>query len=132
MRNDGNAGLGAVLRAQLEAYVDLVNLADDRSYLEHFDAADLKQLESIYSVAVAGNTWLVGVSESPLFPKARDYVEQQRRALAERGIAPLRIYREFERAGARELYDGVYANQRSDATAMGPRSFPVTLNRLAI
>ena len=114
-RSDGNAGLGAVLRAQLEVYVDLVNLADDRSYLECIEAADLKQLQSIYAAAADGNAWIVGITESPLFSGARVDVERQLRALAEKGIRPLRIHEKFERAGVRELYDGVYAMLCTDA-----------------
>lgn len=114
-RSNGNAGLGAVLRAELEVYVDLVNLANDRSYVEFIDAAALKQLQSIYAAAVDGNAWIVGITESPLFSSARDDVERQLRALAEKRIRPLRIRKKFERAGLRELYDGVYAMLCTDA-----------------
>lgn len=114
-RSDGNAGLGAVLRAQLEVYIDLVNLADDRSYLEFIDAADLKQLQSIYTAAADGNAYVFRITESPLFTSTRDDVERQRRALTEKGIRPLRIHQKFERAGERALYDGVYAMLCTDA-----------------
>lgn len=114
-RSDGSAGLGAVLRAQLEVYVDLVNLADDRSYLEFIDAANLKQLQSIYSAAADGNAWIVEITESPLFSSTRDDVERQLKELDTKGIRPLRIHQKFERAGLSELYDGVYAMLCTDA-----------------
>ncbi|MCL2438781.1 MAG: DUF5677 domain-containing protein [Coriobacteriia bacterium] len=107
-KNNGNAGLGAVLRVQLEAYIDLANLAEDPSYLEYIRAANLDRQKRIYSKAAAGNTFICEIAKSPDFTDIQDSTIQQLSVLTEKGVKPLSVIEKFKRANVEEVYDGVY------------------------
>jgi len=107
--HDGYTGLGSVLRTQLEAYVDFVNLVQDRSYGRHMDAADAKQLRTIYRRAVeSDNPYLLGVREHEAFGDMVKQLDEELQLLKVEGIESLGIEQRFSMAGMTDLYDGVY------------------------
>lgn len=98
-----NAGVEAILRACLEAHVDLLNLAKDDDYKDQMAAAYHEQWIPICKDAVVGmNPFLAGMQADA--PKALAEHEAELKRLGK----PLKVRDRFEKANLRDLYYSIY------------------------
>jgi hypothetical protein len=106
---DGYAGLGSVFRTLLETYVDFAILVDDRSYGRVMDAEDAHQMRKIYRRAQeTDNPYLLPLRSHPKFAEEVARLDAEIEGFKNAGVKRIGIEQRFHRAGASELYDGLY------------------------
>ncbi len=106
---DSSIGTPILLRSQLEAFVDFTNLASDRKYGYHMDAANLSEWNKILREAQTGeNPYLQGFSEKIDLDQLLTDQEAQLEKLKSEGYPPLNIFQKFERSGQTQEYKSFY------------------------
>ncbi|WP_168350128.1 DUF5677 domain-containing protein [Rhizobium leguminosarum] len=103
------AGVEAIFRSTLEAYIDLVNLIKDDAFLDHMKASHSDQWIKLAKEAMnGGNDFLATFSRTPENKQILADHESDIKAFKERGIHPLTVKQRFERAGKGDMYTSVY------------------------
>ncbi len=104
-----HATLDIILRSTLEAYVDLANLCNDKSYFDHMKAAYHKQWIKLAKHGVAGgNPYLKSYEENPA---ALELLKQHEAALDHLAATPpLSVFDCFRRADMEAVYRSVYSS----------------------
>lgn len=105
-------GTPIVLRAMLEAYVDLSNLVTDEKYLHRMSAAWQRQRLRLAKAAYergANNPYLVSLTQQQELATVIEDIQADLRRLSKEGSGELTIQQRFERAGEQDRYDSVYA-----------------------
>jgi hypothetical protein len=96
-----------LLRPMYEALVDLDNLLHDASYVEHIEAANLKQVLKLLTSANNHNPLLQGFTDDT--PAASQAMTARFAELSAAGKRPLRIEERCRRAGRAQEYQSLYA-----------------------
>ncbi|MEX2693860.1 DUF5677 domain-containing protein [Rhizobium mongolense] len=106
-RSGQHVTLDIILRATLEAFVDLENLCSDDTYLNHMKASFHEQWIKLAQHGVAGgNPFLQGFENNP---EAAALLAQHRVDLDALSLTPpLSVYERFCRAGMEDIYRSVY------------------------
>lgn len=109
VENDSSIGIPILLRSQLEAFLDFINLANDRSYGYYIDAAHLKEWIKILEEAkLTTNPYLAEISS---LPNLDELLEDQRAKfldLKRKGYGPLKQYEKFDKSTLTQTYTSVY------------------------
>lgn len=106
---DSPIGVPILLRSQLEAFVDFTNLAADRKYGYHMDAAHLNEWRKVLKEAkTSANPYLKDMSEFKDLDSALADYERQLAELASKGYRPLKQAEKFERSGQAQEYRSFY------------------------
>lgn len=114
--NSRFAGVTAIVRSALDAFVDIKNLLSEPEYWRHLDAADSIEWKKVLEAAsVPGNDYLVGLSGSPRFPANRQKVAAKVAAYAKAGIAKLSPEERFEKAKLTAEYQALYSMLSADS-----------------
>ena len=101
-------GIPILLRSMYEAFVDLENLVRDASYVDHIDAANLKQFEKLVAAAKRGNPRLAGLEKRWKLVEMLDSFRAQQIALKQTGKSALRIEDKCRLAGRETEYESIY------------------------
>ncbi|WP_049733861.1 DUF5677 domain-containing protein [Rhizobium ecuadorense] len=106
-RSGQHVTLDIILRATLEAFVDIENLCRDDTYLNHMKASFHEQWIKLAQHGVAGgNPFLQGFTNNP---EAASLLAQHRVDLDALSLTPpLNVYERFRRAGMEDIYRSVY------------------------
>lgn len=115
-----SAGVPILLRAILEAYVDLSNLAGDRKYGRHLRAAELSDWITIAKASTATNPYLASIGTRSKTRQSLKQWEEELRCLAGKNIKPLRPPAKFGRANLGQLYESYYRMLCWDAHSTFP------------
>jgi len=105
------SGVPVLLRAQLEAYVDLRNLCDGVDYLNFMHAAYLAQKQKLLKAAFLrgkDNQYLKDLANSPDLKSGYEKVSIEIAELKKEGYKKLEVAERFEKANVSNLYDSVY------------------------
>ncbi len=106
-------GTPVLLRAMLEAYVDLSNLVTDDKYLHRMSAAWQKQRLRLAKAAYergANNPYLASITEDRELAMVIKEIQADLRRRSKEGVGELTIQARFELAGEQDRYDSVYAH----------------------
>ncbi|EUC00740.1 hypothetical protein PMI07_004026 [Rhizobium sp. CF080] len=108
-RGEANATLNIILRATLEAYVDLVNLCGDVTYLGHMKASFHEQWIILGRHGLAGGSpFLQSFRDNP---EAAALLQQHKDDLAALAATPsLNAFDRFRKAGMENTYRSIYNN----------------------
>lgn len=110
------AGVPILLRAILEAYIDLVNLVSNAQYGYHLEAAYLKEWLKLLVEAQGGkNEYLRELSESPNLSDQITRWREEQRKLKIKGYHTLSIEDKFRKAGMEKAYRSLYNSLCCDA-----------------
>jgi hypothetical protein len=110
------AGVAAVVRSALDAFVDIKNLLSDPEYWRSLEAADSYEWKKIMeSASVPGNAFLDGLRIDPKFPEYRSMISQNVANAAARGNTKLSPEERFEKANLRAEYKSLYPMLSADA-----------------
>lgn len=102
-----HATLDIILRSTLEAFVDLVNLCRDDTYLGHMQASFHEQWIKLAEQGVAaGNPFLKDFHNDPKAAAQLDEHKADLAALSD--TPPLSVYERFRRVGMEDAYRSVY------------------------
>jgi hypothetical protein len=99
--------ISVLLRPMYEALVDLDNLLHDASYVEHVEAANLKQILKLLSAAGDNNPLLQGFTDDT--PAISQTMVARLAELKAAGKGPLGIEARCRRAGRLDEYESLYA-----------------------
>jgi hypothetical protein len=111
-RRDSACGF-ILLRSLLEAYVDLLNVANDPAYVEFMFAAMLDQQQYLLEAVLEKSSQspflaeLAGSKESAF---QLEWVRSKLKELEGRQVKPLKVRQRFERAGQLSYYQGPYSH----------------------
>ena len=97
-----------LLRASIEAYVDLTNLVADEHYMECLEAAYLKEWTRLLTHAAAGNPYLKNLRAADFFETMRERWGARAVELREQGVRAKQWSEKFEAAGMRGEYEAIY------------------------
>lgn len=100
-------GIPILLRPMYEALVDLDNLLRNASYVEHLEAANLKQMLKLLSALSRNNPLLEGFSDET--PEQSQAMAVRYEALKAARKRPLTIEERCRRVGRLEEYETLYA-----------------------
>ena len=95
-------------RSMLEAYIDLVNLADDKSYGYNMDASYLHEWLRLVKATSENNPFLEGVSDVDGYPEQIARWETELAKLKKNGFGKLNNFERFEKAGNINEYRSIY------------------------
>lgn len=108
------AGVGIILRAPLEAYIDLINLANDRDYIKQMAAKYHNEWLRLAENGIEGGNPYLAYFENN--PEAAAMVEERRKQLAELGVSKvLSVYDRFAMAGMANEYRSIYNSLCSES-----------------
>ncbi|MEO5322843.1 DUF5677 domain-containing protein [Mesorhizobium sp. CC13] len=124
------AGVSAIFRSMLEAYVDLKNLANDSGYVGHLNAKYHEQwLKLMKEGHDNNNAFLAGLKDVPEFEKRMKSEREKLEALKASGRGPLTIFDKFKKAGVENVYRSYYnmlcADAHNDVRALVDRHLEV-------
>ena len=108
---NGDAGIGVpiILRSLLEAFLDLNNLVETKSYGYHLDAGHWKEWIKILQEAKLGqNPYLEEISKSPDLDQMLAEFTSKLNELTKKGIKPLKQFEKFERCSLTAEYLSIY------------------------
>lgn len=108
-------GSRTLTRMALEALVDLTNLMNDESYLQHLEANNLKEWLKTFEVANEGNDFYKALADVPELAEQIEIHQAEFDALREKGIRPLKAFERFEKANMVDVYKAVYHQLCSDS-----------------
>ncbi len=98
-----------LLRSQLEAFVDFVNLVEERKYGYHMDAAHLYQWQEVLREAkTTTNPYLKEISEYENLDSALADCESRLAELEKDGFSQLKVKARFSRSGLAQEYRSFY------------------------
>jgi len=107
--DDSSIGTPILLRSQLEAFVDFTNLAADRKYGYHMDAANISEwIKILREAQTQENPYLNGFSEEVDLGQLLIEQGEQLEKLKKDGHLPLSIFQKFERSGQIQEYKSFY------------------------
>ncbi len=110
------AGVPILLRAILEAYVDLLNLIRDRKYGYQLHFSYIKEwLKLLHEAKTGRSEYLMAISKEPSLDKTIAEWEGQKNQLEAAGYKGLSIERKFEAAGMEKEYRSIYNSLCSDS-----------------
>jgi len=96
------------LRSFLEAYIEVKNLINDESYLQHRELENEKTSLLQLRHAKDGNRYFRLIAKDPKLDEKIDIHKASVLKLKNAGVDKLSIERKFELAGEKEIYDGLY------------------------
>jgi len=109
-------GVPILLRAILEAYVDLFNLINNAQYGYNLEVSYLKEWLKILEEASHGkNEYLQFIADEPTLPETIDSWRKKKKSLEKKGYRSLRIEQKFKQAGMQKEYKSLYNMLCSDA-----------------
>jgi Family of unknown function (DUF5677) len=110
-------GMEAIGRSFLEAYVDFQNVAEDDKYVLFLElkAVTVQQRRLKAAVENRENKYLDGVRELPDIDKVISDQQTRIEKLKELGAKDLTKKDAFERAGAADIYEAIYASLSDEA-----------------
>lgn len=107
--NGSPIGVPILLRSQLEAFVDFVNLAGDQKYGYHIDAANLREWKRVLTEAkTTSNPYLRDISEFKDLDVAMADHESKLMELEAKGYRALNNFEKFDRSGQAQEYRSFY------------------------
>lgn len=110
------SGVPILLRALLEAFVDLVNLTRTSQYAHKLEVSYLKEWLKIFNEAKIGkNEYLTEISEQADLEQTIQKYQKEKSRLESKGIRALKIDEKFKRADLEKLYRSVYNMLCSDS-----------------
>lgn len=101
-----------IIRPSLDAYVDLILLANDPDYVKNMRANELKEKNKLLSKSIKGgedNEFLNDIGKMDSAPRMLQEGIDELRKLREEGRIPLRADERFDMAGLKNLYPSVFA-----------------------
>jgi len=101
-----------IIRPSLDAYVDLILLANDPDYVKNMRANELKEKNKLLSKSINGgddNEFLNEIGKLDSAPRMLQEGINELKQLREEGRMPLRADERFDMAGLKELYPSVFA-----------------------
>lgn len=102
-------GVPVLLRAVLEAYVDLYNLIENPEYGYSLEVSYLKEWLKILHEAKAGkNEYLQALTEEPSLDKTIAEWQIEKQKLESKGYRSLKIEQKFQRAKMEKVYRSIY------------------------
>nr|WP_246716622.1 DUF5677 domain-containing protein [Rhizobium ruizarguesonis] len=107
-RSNKHPGVDIVLRASLEAYVDLINLANDDRYFDQMRLAYHEDSVKLLDEGVSkGNTFMDSFQNNPEMTKS---LAEHRAELdiLKKTVKPLNIGERFTLAGMNSVYRSIY------------------------
>lgn len=109
-------GVPILLRAVLEAYVDLVNLVQNARYGYNLEVAHLKEwLKLLAEAKIGKNEYLADISKEPNLDSTIAKWSEEKRKLEAKGYRALKIEGKFKLAGMEKEYRSIYNSLCSDA-----------------
>lgn len=109
-------GAPILLRAILEAYVDLVNLINNKRYGYNLEVSYLKEWLKILEEAKIGkNEYLASITEEPSLEDSISNWRKEKTRLEKKGYRSLRIDQKFKLADMQKEYKSVYNMLCSDS-----------------
>jgi hypothetical protein len=109
-------GAPILLRAILEAYVDLVNLIENARYGYNLEVAHLKEwLKLLNEAKIGKNEYLADISKEPNLDSTIAKWTDEKRKLEAKGYRALMIEDKFRLAGMEKEYRSIYNSLCSDA-----------------
>lgn len=110
------SGVPILLRAILEAYVDLVNLLRNKQYGYHLEASYRKEFLKVLEEAKRGkNEYLAGIAEKPDLDEIISKWRKEQKKLESKGYSALKQFDKFKRADMEKEYSSIYNLLCSDA-----------------
>ena len=102
-------GVPVLLRATLEAYVDLVNLSSNPRYGYSLERSYLREWRKLLQEAQGGNNeYLAAISQEPSLPERIQEFQREEAKLERQGHRALNVEQRFQRAGMEKEYRSVY------------------------
>ena len=102
-------GIPILLRSVVEAHLDFVNLASERTYGYHLRASELNEWIKLLKEAIGGsNPFLKDIAEFSDTPKVLEKYEREKKELLGKGYKALSIYEKFDKAKLEAIYRSVY------------------------
>lgn len=109
-------GVPILLRAILEAYVDLVNLLQNARYGYNMEVSHLKEWLKLLEEAKTGmNEYLADISKAPNLDSTITKWSEEKRKLQAKGYRALKIEEKFKLADMEKEYRSIYNSLCSDA-----------------
>jgi len=129
-KNNSITGLGPVFRTLLEAFVELINVTDDESYVYRMEAADAEGWLKLLNEAAKGtNEYVASISKDSNFEKERQGYQDRIKELQDQKLGALSIADRFIRAGMedeyRALYNGFSAEGHNNIRALLSRHIEI-------
>jgi hypothetical protein len=110
------AGVAAIARSALDAFVDIKNLLSDQEYWRNLEAADSFEWNKLMQTASGPrNDFLSGLSADPNFPLYRTAIAQAANDGKMRGVVKLSPEARFEKADIPTVYKSLYPMLSADA-----------------
>lgn len=109
LRQNAGVAVPIVLRSFVEAHIDFLNLAKDRTYGYRMDAASLREwVKLIREAGCKNNPFLKGLAELANSQSLLVQWEDKLRVLKEKGYAPLTLKEKFQTANLEDVYASLY------------------------
>ena len=109
IQNDVSIGVPILLRSMMEAFIDFLNLINDREYGYYMDVAKLKEWSKIFLESKKGNNpYLKSISELKNLDKIIADNKSELADLEKKGYLPIPIFNKFEKVGLIAEYRSMY------------------------
>ncbi|MEP6883956.1 MAG: DUF5677 domain-containing protein [Gammaproteobacteria bacterium] len=116
VENDCQAGVTAIIRSALDAFVDITNLSKHETYNRHLIAADAANWKKwMEAASVPGNEFLLGLRTDPDFALNRKEIRKRFEEAAEQQAKKLDVEERFECAGLKREYKSLYGLLSAEA-----------------
>lgn len=112
LRAESDFSIPLIIRPSLDAYVDLILLANDPDYVKNMRANELKEKNKLLSRSIKfgeGNEFLNEIGKIESAPRILQEGKDELKKLEEEGRIPLRADERFEKAGLKSMYPSVFA-----------------------
>jgi Family of unknown function (DUF5677) len=114
--NERVAGVAAIVRSALDAFIDIKNLQKEPEYWRSLEAADSMEWKKLMQTASAkGNEFLAGLSADPNFASYRSTINQNLDDAAARGVKKVEVEDRFNNVGQYALYKSLWPMLSADA-----------------
>ncbi|GAC22509.1 hypothetical protein GMES_0199 [Paraglaciecola mesophila KMM 241] len=110
VNNKRDIAVPIVFRSFLEAYVDFVNLANDRKYGYFMEASFHHSWIKLLTESNEGsNPYVQGIANNPDLKRMLEHHQHQLCSLKERKYPPLNVFNKFKKAKLLNEYKTIYA-----------------------
>lgn len=108
VRDGPKTGIPILTRSILEAYVDLKNATEDKTYISVIEFEWIKSWRKLMEAAESGNQYVSRLAGDPNFQSNIEGYQKRLDELKRDGIKPLKIFEKFKKAGLTEEYEAIY------------------------
>lgn len=114
MQHNKVAGVKAIERSMLEAFIDLTILTKDGSYRNNMEAAYHKQRLKLINAGITGNIFLQGFDKNGMVAQRKAESEARQRELKDADYLKLTVEERFKRADFSDAYNSIYGSLCSE------------------